>query len=718
MMFRTFLVLSALGLPCLFAQPTVPQKAADGATIRSTSEEVLLDIVVRDKKGRLVRDLEQNEIEISDDGAPQKLKSFRLVGSGDTKDPALKARPAEAIVGGGLDPLRQIRLVTLVFHGLGTSGRNLARQAAQELLKSESGPNLFFGVFAIDYQLRVLLQYTADKEAIKNAINRATTTDFALYTEESDRIATELRAVAAQNAAGASIPTNANGAPNTAAAASAAMAQMTLNMIQFSQSAERSQQGRATIFSLLSLIKEQYRLPGRKTLIYFTEGFSVPPELTDVFNTTIGLANRANVSVYAVDATGLSTSNRNAAAGSLLDQASRSIQRQQTARSGPVTPDQATALDRAADSIQANTQNSMTDLAESTGGFLIANSNDLRAPLRRVMEDIDTHYELSYSPQIDKYDGHFRKISVKIARNDLRIQTRSGYYALPAMDGQSVMPYEVPMLGALASTPIPKNIPYHSSALHFQSKSGGPESAVVIDVPLDGISVSTNQEKHYHQAHLSVLAIYKDSRGGIVRKFSQDVPATAPIDQLEAFKKGHFIYTQHAELAPGRYTLETAVLDREGMKLSAKRLAVIVPPPSPGVGISSLSMVRSIATDRALDAPALVQSGDPFDFPGGKVTPSLDDMVKGGPGAALSLYFTVYPQAGATAPPELSIDFLADGKPVAHGEPKLPAADGSGRIAYIAETPIGALKPGQYEITVTVKQAGKAAQERLFVNIE
>jgi VWFA-related protein len=717
MMYRALFAFIAIGL---FAQQPAPQKTSDTPTIRSSSEEVLLDIVVRDKKGRLVRDLEQNDIEVSDDGAPQKLKSFRLVGSGDSKDPALKARkPSEVIVGGGLDPLRQIRLVTMVFQGLGTTGRTLAKEAALELIKNESGPNLFFGVFAIDQRLSVLLQYTGDKEAVKKAINRATATDFALYTEESDRIATELKAVAAQTAASAAIPTNANGAPNPAGAASAAMAQMTLNMIQFSQSSERSQQGRATIFSLFSLIKEQYRLPGRKTLIYFTEGFSVPPELSDLFNTMIGMANRANVSVYAVDATGLATSNRNAAAGALLTQATKSIQTQQTARLGPVTPDQATALDRAGDSIQANTQNAMTDLAESTGGFLIANSNDLRAPLRRVMEDIDTHYELSYSPQIDKYDGHFRKISVKIARNDLRIQTRSGYYALPAVEGQNVMPYEVPMLGALASTPIPKNIPYHSAALHFQSKSGGPESAVVIDVPLDGISFSTNDEKHYHQAHLSVMAIYKDAQGAIVRKFSQDVPAQAPIDQLDAFKKGHFIYTQHAELAPGRYTLETAVLDRQGMKVSAKRLAVIVPPPSAGISLSSLAVVRSIASDHALNPPAApVPSGDPFEFPGGKVTPSLDDAVKGGAGASLSLYFSVYPQPQATTPPELSIDFLLDGKPVAHGEPKLPAADANGRIAYIAETPIGTLKPGQYEINVTVKQSGKTAQERLFVNIE
>src|SRR5260370_28887943 len=131
--------------------------------------------------------------------------------------------------------------------------------------------------------------------------------------------------------------------------------------------------GTPFLFSLFSLIKEQYRFPGRKTLIYFTEGFSVPPELSDLFNTMIGMANRANVSVYAVDATGLATSNRNPAAGSLLDQATRSIRNQQTARSGPVTPDQAPTLDRDAHSIQPNTQNPITDLAESTGGFLIAN---------------------------------------------------------------------------------------------------------------------------------------------------------------------------------------------------------------------------------------------------------------------------------------------------------------------------------------------------------
>jgi len=85
----------------------------------------------------------------------------------------------------------------------------------------------------------------------------------------------------------------------------------------------------------------------------------------------------------------------------------------------------------------ANTQNAMTDLAESTGGFLIANSNDLRTPLRRVMEDIDTHYELSYSPQIDKYDGHLQEDLGEDRAERHPGPDQERLLALPAMEGQS-----------------------------------------------------------------------------------------------------------------------------------------------------------------------------------------------------------------------------------------------------------------------------------------
>jgi hypothetical protein len=39
-------------------------------------------------------------------------------------------------------------------------------------------------------------------------------------------------------------------------------------------------------------------------------------------------------------------------------------------------------------STRANYQTTLTNLAETTGGFLIANNNDLRGPVRKLAEDI------------------------------------------------------------------------------------------------------------------------------------------------------------------------------------------------------------------------------------------------------------------------------------------------------------------------------------------
>jgi len=60
----------------------------------------------------------------------------------------------------------------------------------------------------------------------------------------------------------------------------------------------------------------------------------------------------------------------------------------------------------------------LAELAEGTGGQLLPPSLDLREPLRRVMEDVQSHYELAYSPANTLTDGSFRKIEVKVARKE------------------------------------------------------------------------------------------------------------------------------------------------------------------------------------------------------------------------------------------------------------------------------------------------------------
>ncbi len=52
---------------------------APASTIQSTAQEVVLDMVFRDRKGKTIRDLRPEEIRISEDGVEQKVTSFRLL---------------------------------------------------------------------------------------------------------------------------------------------------------------------------------------------------------------------------------------------------------------------------------------------------------------------------------------------------------------------------------------------------------------------------------------------------------------------------------------------------------------------------------------------------------------------------------------------------------------------------------------------------------------
>src|ERR1700730_2534822 len=77
----------------LIAQ-TPPMSQGEEKVVSGTTE-VIFDAVVKDKKGRPVKDLQSEDFQITEDGVPQEVKSFRLV-AGDTPDSTLKdsSKPA------------------------------------------------------------------------------------------------------------------------------------------------------------------------------------------------------------------------------------------------------------------------------------------------------------------------------------------------------------------------------------------------------------------------------------------------------------------------------------------------------------------------------------------------------------------------------------------------------------------------------------------------
>ena len=69
----SLLIAAAAALPARQAPPGAPAAAAPVPVVGVTAAEVSVDFVVRDKKGRIVRDLKPADIEVLEDGVRQEV---------------------------------------------------------------------------------------------------------------------------------------------------------------------------------------------------------------------------------------------------------------------------------------------------------------------------------------------------------------------------------------------------------------------------------------------------------------------------------------------------------------------------------------------------------------------------------------------------------------------------------------------------------------------
>lgn len=697
------------------------QAPKEQPTFKTGSEETVLDVVVRDKKGRLVTNLGPGDVTVLDNGEPRSIKSFRIV------------EGTEAINSSGgraqLDPLRQFRLITLVFQGGDLNAKRLGKDAALELIKGELAQNVYVSVMAIDHKLQAIQPFTNDRDLLKKAILRATATG-SDYTNDTVRVRQELETMLGpaqggdtsatgrtiQLAASAGAVANGPGAGAPAGAANAAMAGLMLEILRGSQADESSGGARGSIYPLLDLVKEQYRLPGRKSILYFSEGFPVTQSTEDPLNQIISLANRSNVSFYCIDTHGLATMSTGGSSTDALKDAVAASAKNVTSSTAGISVDQAQSVDKAMDAGNSDTQNAIGRLAVSTGGTLIANTNDFRAPIRKIVEEAQSYYEITYDPQIQKYDGSFRKVLVKTNVADLRIQSRSGYFALPpamAKGGDVVASYEVPLLLALDTKPLQRDFNFQSQAMHFRGTTGG-RCEVVIDVPVAGLTFQENKPAGYFEGKLAYVAVVKDGSGQVLKKLRQEVPLRVTSDKLDAYKQGsHFIYNEAFDLAPGRYTLDSAVLDMDSQKVSARKSVFVVPEQDGALGISSVTLVRNT---KAKDSST--SANDPMLMADKIIMPMVNPVLKKSDYQNIPFYLTLYTDKKNSEKATLTMEFSKDGTMLGKGQAPLGEPDSIGRIQYVANAPAGSLPPGDYQIRFVAAQGNEQADETVMFTLE
>src|SRR6185503_7652096 len=160
--------------------------------VRFRTNEVKLDVVVKDKKGRPIKDLKASDFEVLEDGVTQKVESFRFVSR---EAPPVKTETkadntsAAAVTTPVTPPQRSTPTVTaLVFDRLSPDARNLARKAGLAYAQEGMASGGFTGVFGIDQSLRTIQPFTDDAALIKDAVAQATATPTSTYASGGKKI--------------------------------------------------------------------------------------------------------------------------------------------------------------------------------------------------------------------------------------------------------------------------------------------------------------------------------------------------------------------------------------------------------------------------------------------------------------------------------------------------------------------------------------------------
>jgi len=200
--------------------------------------------------------------------------------------------------------------------------------------------------------------------------------------------------------------------------------------------------GEQDVSTTLATIREFVRkigaLPGRRTLILISPGFlTLTPEAMSEKSQILDLAAQSNVTISALDARGLYTTEIDASQPG--ETSMRDFRTGQHAQYHWDTMN----LD----------EDVMSEFADGTGGTYFHNSNDLEGGLKSLMQAPDYMYLLEFSLEKVKPDGTYHQLKVKVDRTDLKLQARRGYFA-PKPD-KATARLAVPPLQAVPQTSAP-----------------------------------------------------------------------------------------------------------------------------------------------------------------------------------------------------------------------------------------------------------------------
>ena len=530
-------LLTAVMLPAQNASKAPPKFSV-------TTQLVTITLTAKDKDGNPILGLNAGDFVLTEDGKKQKIATCDYQKLDNTPLAAVSAGKAEAAETGATPALalsttiaagkpgeikyKDRRLLVLYFDmtGMPIQDQMRAQDSALQFVTTEMTAADTLAVMSFTSRVNLLQDFTSDRDLIAKAVK-------SLFIGEGSDLAA------------------------TSDDASVTGAAYTADDTEFNIfNADRK------LVALQSAIKALGVLPEKKGLMYFSSGFTKSGLDNEAqMRATTNAAIRYNVSLFPVDARGLSASVLSGDASKAPASASVAVGAAGLANFGK---------------LQAS-QETMHTLAVDTGGKELLDNNDLAAGIVQAQKEINDYYLLAYYSTNQELDGQYRRVKVELAGNTktARLDYRPGYFAGKEFKQFTKSDRERQLQEALVLGDPITDLSLKLELNYFRLAQD--RYFVPLEAKIPGSEIDLARHGDTESVRLDFIGKVTDSKNKVVKQVRDNLEVKVKGVSAAELAQKNLAYDSGFELPPGVYTVKFLARENLTGKMGTFETKLVIP---------------------------------------------------------------------------------------------------------------------------------------------
>jgi VWFA-related protein len=586
-------------------QPGPPPPPPNPASaLRAQSNVVRIDVEVTDSSGRPIKGLRADQFEITDNGKVQKISTFTysdiehldMAGPGGAETPLVipvdSPTSTASVTDAAMEKVRDRRLIALFFDmtSMETDDIIRAHDAAQKFLKQQMSPADLVAVVMFSTRLAVLANFTNDHSTLEKAVAQ-------VLPGAASQIASPLYAAAQNGEYDVQQDTGDAYTPD----------ETEFNVFNTDQKLE----------AVEGLVDVLAAIPGRKALVEFTGGITQTGEENRAeLRAATDAANRADVSIYSIDARGMFA----------------------TPPGGDATTAPATGTSMFSGAAvfhqtdqREDSRDTLATLSTDTGGRAFFDLGDLSDAFPRIQQENNGYYLIGYDLPADvKRDGSWHAVRVKVNAPGAHVRARNGYFAPRDFQHLQKEDRNQQLVDALREENPEVDLPVAVETAMF--RIAGQQVYVPISAKLASSALDWAKKHGRREAEFDFAAeVRAVPSGQSVASLRDTITVHLDEQRFQQVNRSSLVYQGGVVVPPGIYRLKFVARENESGKIGTFEEPLVVPQrPTAKLSLSSVLLSSQLVpVEKSAEVQTRAQgtraklASTPLEMNGAKIVPSV-----------------------------------------------------------------------------------------------